>query len=59
LQMNPRKTYFTHRFLAILVLTYNVFVSVVDPNSFFSDSDPQFFFGIGFGYGFGTLDKKF
>jgi hypothetical protein len=27
--------------------------SVVDPNSFFSDSDPQNFF---FGYGFGSLD---
>jgi hypothetical protein len=27
--------------------------SVVDPNSFFSDSDPQIiFFGFGFGYGF-------
>jgi hypothetical protein len=26
----------------------------VDPNSVFSDSDPQFFFG--FGYGFGLLD---
>jgi hypothetical protein len=31
--------------------------SVVDPNSFFSDSDPQIiFFGFGFGYGFGFLD---
>jgi hypothetical protein len=33
--------------------------SVVDPNSFFSDSDPQiifFGFGFGFGYGFGFLD---
>jgi hypothetical protein len=31
--------------------------SVVDPNSFFSDSDPQiFFFRFGFGYGCGFLD---
>jgi hypothetical protein len=34
-------------------------ISVVDPNSFFSDLDPQiifFGFGFGFGYGFGFLD---
>jgi hypothetical protein len=31
--------------------------SVVDPNSLFSDSDPQIiFFGFGLGYGFGFLD---
>jgi hypothetical protein len=30
-----------------------VLISVVDPNSFFSDSDPQIIF---FGYGFGFLD---
>jgi hypothetical protein len=29
--------------------------SVVDPNSFFSDSDPQIVF-FGFGYEFGFLD---
>jgi hypothetical protein len=28
--------------------------SVVGPNSFFSDSNPQIFFGLGFGYGFGS-----
>jgi hypothetical protein len=34
-------------------LLYSPRASVVDPNSFFSDSDPQIFF---FGYGFGFLD---
>jgi hypothetical protein len=40
-----------------LSLVGEVVTSVVDPNSFFSDSDPQIiFFGFGFGYGFGFLD---
>jgi hypothetical protein len=32
--------------------------SVVDPNSFFPDSDPQIIF-FGFGYGFGFLSTYF
>jgi hypothetical protein len=41
------------------LLKSNVICSVVDPNSFYSDSDPQiifFEFGYGFGYGFGFLE---
>jgi hypothetical protein len=54
----------TKKVSEMIALNYSFFrpklrsanTSVVDSNSFFSDSDPQIIF---FGYGFGFLDPKF